>query len=771
MEVNNSIFSTDEILGEIIYTFDVPAQPNDKIFEFAHFVYVQKKKKYEAEILVGGAQIAKGDLYIQKAAKNIYSLGLVVNSFSKKWTEMLLTEADFGKIEISNNSDEHKNKWMSFIRSTIIENSDIKFPLFYNEKLYTDGGNSDFGKDAALTGNNNDEMFFVNRFFFDKTNGMAFITDGPWGIKMFNDSRSQNPNTYTFAPAFRLVYLLNLLFKTNAFKLIGNYYNIIKNIFVQSLFCLDASQNQYDETNTGNLVITNKSLSIATNFYEEDFLELYAKFKFNSNFEYLLRSSITQNIRFIITLNNQYNVNELSETYDSATRIRTKEYLMLTWVNRTDSRPLVLPNYIADVYTQGTIEERFGIMVGGNWIPWGNKVILIDKDNVGNFIENLLFKFDFTDTFLENRYYALLFCKAEITIFEDMLYVGSVKYHNINQYYNSDVSLYNMFSRNIEIAKCLPSTPVSTFINEIVKTLGLSIMIDSQKKEIEIESINEILNSHNYIDLNRFLLTNETSVDNSILDSYSFAFSAIEENEVNDYITVQNYEALPDAKVHLGKIVFVKNQNIFYRSIQRGDSALNWIYNWEFYSGNTIKKTIGEENITEIKSESKIPSLRCCNRASKADDLIPEINAPGISRMFSTGNENMDLILVNYCGSKKLNNYPYYEFEFASPINYGKRGYDLTSTGENSVGENLIAPWLTLLSNHEIITHRFLFDLKTFLEVWLLLKPQDKPVSQQTRWVMVESVKLLPKKMTFEFTEGKEYILAEIELAKPVVKI
>jgi len=68
-------------------------------------------------------------------------------------------------------------------------------------------------------------------------------------------------------------------------------------------------------------------------------------------------------------------------------------------------------------------------------------------------------------------------------------------------------------------------------------------------------------------------------------------------------------------------------------------------------------------------------------------------------------------------------------------------------------------------------THCFLFDLKTFLQVWNLLKPQDLPPEQQTRWVMVGSVKLLPIKMTFQFTEGKDYIFAEIEFSKPIVEI
>jgi hypothetical protein len=37
--------------------------------------------------------------------------------------------------------------------------------------------------------------------------------------------------------------------------------------------------------------------------------------------------------------------------------------------------------------------------------------------------------------------------------------------------------------------------------------------------------------------------------------------------------------------------------------------------------------------------------------------------------------------------------------------------------------------------------------------------------------VFVGGIKLLPKKITFEFIEGSEYIMADIEFAKPIIKI
>jgi hypothetical protein len=157
------------------------------------------------------------------------------------------------------------------------------------------------------------------------------------------------------------------------------------------------------------------------------------------------------------------------------------------------------------------------------------------------------------------------------------------------------------------------------------------------------------------------------------------------------------------------------------------------------------------------------------------DDIILEIDKTGVSPLFNTGSSDQDLILINCMGLKDLSKpVGNQQLQYESAVlvdNDTTKKYDLCVSGENSIGKIFIEPWIKLLSDYEPITHKFLFDLKTFLEVLRLLKPQDLPPEQQTRWVFVGSVKLLPTKMIFQFTEGKPYILAEIEFAKPRVKI
>lgn len=45
LEANSSIFSTEKIQGDIVFTFDIPAEENDEVFRHARFTYVQRVRK------------------------------------------------------------------------------------------------------------------------------------------------------------------------------------------------------------------------------------------------------------------------------------------------------------------------------------------------------------------------------------------------------------------------------------------------------------------------------------------------------------------------------------------------------------------------------------------------------------------------------------------------------------------------------------------------------------------------------------------------------
>ena len=75
-------------------------------------------------------------------------------------------------------------------------------------------------------------------------------------------------------------------------------------------------------------------------------------------------------------------------------------------------------------------------------------------------------------------------------------------------------------------------------------------------------------------------------------------------------------------------------------------------------------------------------------------------------------------------------------------------------------------PWLGFLAGYEKVKYRFVLPLSEFLNLWRLLKPQDGRAQNHTRWLLVAGVKTLPIKITFQFSEGAQFVIAEVEAAK-----
>jgi len=92
--------------------------------------------------------------------------------------------------------------------------------------------------------------------------------------------------------------------------------------------------------------------------------------------------------------------------------------------------------------------------------------------------------------------------------------------------------------------------------------------------------------------------------------------------------------------------------------------------------------------------------------------------------------------------------------------------YAITNNSVHSLGEIYIKPYLDMIGGYEPVTAQFLFPLHAFLEVVNLFKPQAGSPSSQTRWVMINNIKMLPLQMKFEFTQGKNFIKSEIKMAK-----
>ena len=80
IEQHNAVFDADNIASEIVWTFDLPAAPNDTILNNVTHEHVSCYKEYSCKIAYDGMQIASGKLYVQQVSSDTLMCGIVLNN-------------------------------------------------------------------------------------------------------------------------------------------------------------------------------------------------------------------------------------------------------------------------------------------------------------------------------------------------------------------------------------------------------------------------------------------------------------------------------------------------------------------------------------------------------------------------------------------------------------------------------------------------------------------------------------------------------------------
>ena len=103
MELNNPVFSTEAIEGDVVYNFDIPVAGNVRVFGFAHLPYTLEQRAYNCLVFVDGVQLIHGSLIIQKTTRMKYSVAVVVNPLPEGWTEQSIRNNHDEEIVVVNN--------------------------------------------------------------------------------------------------------------------------------------------------------------------------------------------------------------------------------------------------------------------------------------------------------------------------------------------------------------------------------------------------------------------------------------------------------------------------------------------------------------------------------------------------------------------------------------------------------------------------------------------------------------------------------------------
>ena len=798
LEVQNSAFSVNKIEGDIVFTFDVPATENDLIFGQARFVYVQRCKKYACTVSIGGVEIAFGDLYIQKATHTSYSCGLVINPFPTDFAEKKLSQNDYGNdYIISTDIGSHKQGWLATLAKSLKEDSIFKFPLFIDTVFYG-SANKDFGwfllssdptPPNAQSGfqaslNTNDKVgldrCYINRLFTtDMNNAIEEITDNR-GIRIFNNNAVNNPNSFAFAPAIKLLWILENVIKNGGYQMIGNFKdeNCIKKIYSQSLRALDGLLSQTETTNSAKATAT---FSPSGTFDDDNSYDYYIMpFEVNDKQYYYFKPSTTQNHQITVSIRTYLPANLLT-TYTKPNDIPSAKY--------TETVIFFIISSYADFPTWFAWGEGYDTGLGypnNGHFSYFNSFYKIYFPN--QFASQIGYTgagfytldFSFSQRLSANDNYMFFFGKATVRT-SDYLNATITKFENIE--ITGEIETFykvcNVFANKIKFAEHVPALTNSDFISNICNAFGLSMFIDSAKGQIELSFFKEILQYAQAIDLSPYLLNKKTYIEKYDPKKYRYKIDAISSEDIDEtkiLPSVKTASRLPDAFKNYGKICFVENENRYRMAVRVGDSIQNWVFKWTPYSGNNQVLEIGEGDCEEI-TLFKVPNMKIADEKITNNNFLLNIEMEGCSPLFDTGSKEFEMILINCLGFRKINTlHQYCYYEHATPVcldvqGNAEQGLSLTPTGDNSIGETYAAPWLRFLTSHERICHTFLLPVSVFMEVLQLLKPQDVPISNQIRFVLIDSVKLMPVKMNFQFTEGSQNIIAEIVFAKEKVEL
>lgn len=259
LEQRNTAFDSDNFGSDLVWTFDLPAEPNDAILDGARFICLPNYRRYPCRLSLDGIPIADGQLYIQQVSdQHTLSCGVILNGLNADFGSRRLSDNDFaGDITISQPSDDletHRANFRQFLAASLTPDSIYKFFLFYDPDFYHD--NPDFGYFRGLSSplENSDAQdlvtHLVNRLFFDDD---GTILENPatvpltgvnqQGVRLFNERAADGSpcNGYTFAPAIRLDWILRQLFATAGFSLSGSFLRDphTSRLFIQSLNALD----------------------------------------------------------------------------------------------------------------------------------------------------------------------------------------------------------------------------------------------------------------------------------------------------------------------------------------------------------------------------------------------------------------------------------------------------------------------------------------------------------------------------------------------------
>lgn len=746
LEYNNALFASDAIEGDVVYSFDIPVQGNEIALEFEHLPYVQSHKKHDCTIRVDGIDLVTGKLVVQRVTKIRYSVAVQVNPYPEGFAERKITANDSESVTISTDRATHNINFKNFLHSTLTDDR-IKLAPIVNSEGYGDE-NKDFGVWMGQSIGN-----IVNRLYFGTGNAVVESRDLTPFIRIFNETHDLwseavvdeygnqvegskhfiERNQFSFVPQIRLGYILQNIIENSGYKYINRFDEDVnlRNIYIQSSRALDATSAQYAGS-----IPTSYAVHLTCKYFnyvlgtDQDYdTEGMCGGPGLGDEVITFRASGWYNVKCTCHFHEPYG----SDIFFGVTMFRndghydTSTFVVEKPIMHADAQPHNGRVYSDPMY-EAVFEERIYIPASIVGTPC---IIYFFRDLNGS-------------KYLVNPSSG------------DVLQLSSI--------YIEEVAYDNIYRKDFRFAEFFPSLSNGDFLKRIIKSLGLCMWVGSDRGSIEIEPYESIKNARS-IDLTNYILENETEKEGGEETTTRWRISPYESEDIreeNILPPVDTFNQLPDCYSNPEKICLVKDRNAYYKAEKVEDESLCWRMEWVRISGNRSYMEVGDgDEVVEKNTDAVVPSMEELNGTN---GLVPSIPATIVSDLYNSDQDNTsDIVMLYYRGLRHVNEIKGdLKYQDMRPVVNGS-----FSLSVDSIGEDMMRNYITVTEHSTKISYKLRLPMAMAKSVQNLMLPQDEDPEIQTRWIMVDNVRSLPRKISFEIENNNGMVLCEIEAAKP----
>ncbi len=741
VELNNALFASPDVEGDISFSFTLPVDGNEIALEFAHLPQTGKLKKLPCQVYCSPGFNWSGQLVLQKCDRENITAALVINPYPEGFGKAKLTELHDEDVVISQSRESHNQAWEDFLVASI-GNQDVKLAPFFNEDGYGNE-NKDYGRWHGIS-----RRKIVNAIFFNQ-DGTLIDAAGSLFSKAQNerfelddgdDSVHIEMNQLAFCPQIRIARILGTWCRNAGYKFINHLGEDFNGTYLQSMKSLDGTMAQYETP-------------LTTIWASAEMQEAHVPYYLESDdHEHVQGGKLILNQtgwwQFIVDARIRYS-GEITDArfivFDS---------------NHSPSQAAAGDGVVADCLT---ILEQTG---HGSYAVSSTYNIYISQAFAGIPLQmaffhgsNIIFQ-GFSDHF-----------QGEVPTGLNLAVLGvGTETNQLG---------FNIFRSKFRIPELLPNIANSAFLKTMLETMGLCYFVSAKTKSIEMVPY-AMLKKAKCLDLSDYELTRETETSEPEETLRTFRLKPLKDEDYNEDLRLDDVETkLPDAYSHHEHLVLRTRTNTLYRAErEEAESELNWAEGWKEYSGNPDRLEIGEGDEENREPSVLVPHQRLFGMSRRRPDTdtlsgqTPQLMVANFtisSDLYNTTEKPNDIILTQYRGFRQRSweastSHPSPCNEVMLPV--WNNEFSLTAKGENSLGEKYVKPVLELLG-HKNVTYKLRLPANMIQAVEDTLRPSVLPPEMQTRYIIVRNVKSVPKKITIQIDNDiDDTVLCQIEAVK-----